>query len=215
MLTPGNRKLGPGRLIWGFGLPSRSTCPGRSRACTGPCYSARLEALRPAMRGRYERNLALSRRADFARLVLAFLTLHEVRVVRVHSGGDLYSAAYASKWLAVMRRAPHVRFYLYSRSWRVPSIRRVLWRMARLPNVRTWLSCDRDTGVPARVPACVRLAWLMTSPDDLPPRADLVFRTLPQRRTVLKRVGLALVCPTENGATGHKTDCARCGICWR
>jgi hypothetical protein len=215
MLTPGNQKLGAGKLIWGFGLPSRSTCPGSTPACVKPCYSARLESFRPNVRRRYERNLALSRRPDFARLVLAFLTLYDVEVVRVHTGGDYYSASYACKWLAVMRRARHVRFFFYTRSWRVPAIRQVLWRMARLPNVRAWLSCDRDTGVPARVPGGVRLAWLMTGPDDLPPRADLVFRTLPLRRTVQKRVGLALVCPTENGATGHRTDCGRCGVCWR
>jgi hypothetical protein len=114
-----------------------------------------------------------------------------------------------------MRRVPTVQFFFYTRSWQVPSIRRVLLRMVQLPNVRAWFSCDRDTGVPDHIPAGVRLAWLMTSHDDLPPHADLVFRTLPLRRTVLKRVGLALVCPTENGATGHRTDCGRCGICWR
>ena len=40
------------------------------------------------MRHRYQRNLELSRRPDFARLVLAFLILHDVRVVRIHTGGD-------------------------------------------------------------------------------------------------------------------------------
>ena len=128
---------------------------------------------------------------------------------------DFYSPGYARKWLAVMRQAPGVRFYFYTRSWRVPAIWRVLRRMARLLNVRAWLSCDRDTGLPRRLPPGVRLAWLMASPDDRPPRADLVFRTRPLRRTVLKRVGLALVCPTENGATGRRTDCGRCGVCWR
>ena len=215
VLTPGNTKLGPGRLIWGFGLPSRATCPGMTPSCSGPCNSASLEALRPAMRSRYERNLGLSRRPDFARLVLAFLVLHDVRVVRVHVGGDFYDAPYARKWLAVMRKAPAVRFYFYTRSWRVPAILPVLGEMARLPNVRAWFSCDRDTGVPEAVPPGVRLAWLMTSPEDRPPRADLVFRTLPLRRAVRKRVGLALVCPPENGATGHRTDCARCRVCWR
>ena len=167
------------------------------------------------MRHRYQRNLELSRRRDFARLVLAFLILHDVRVVRIHVAGDFWCRGYARKWLTVMRRAPHVRFYFYTRSWRVPAIHPVLCQMALLPNVRAWFSCDRDTGVPEQVPAGVRLAWLMTRPDDLPPRADLIFRTLPLRRRVLKRVGLALVCPVENGVTGHRTDCERCGVCWR
>ena len=174
-----------------------------------------MESLRPSLRHRYERNLELSRRRDFARLVLAFLVLHDIRVVRIHTGGDFASAAYARKWLTVMRRAPAVRFYFYTRSWRIPSIFKVLEEMACLPNVRAWFSCDRDTGVPASVPPGVRLAWLMTAPDDLPPRADLVFRVRPLRRTVQKRIGLALVCPTENGATGRRTDCERCRVCWR
>ena len=28
-----------------------------------------------------------------------------------------------------------------------------------------------------------------------------------------QRVALALVCPVENGATGHRTDCGRCRLC--
>jgi hypothetical protein len=99
VLTPGNTKLGPGRLIWGFGLPSRATCPGRTASCAGPCSSASLEARRPALRRRYQRNLELSRWRDFARLVLAFLILHDVRVVRIHVGGDYYGRLFAS-WLA-------------------------------------------------------------------------------------------------------------------
>jgi hypothetical protein len=153
--------------------------------------------------------------------VLALLTARRVEVVRVHTAGDFYAAAYARKWLAVMRAAPAVRFFLYTRSWRVPPIRRVLAAMARLPHVRVWFSCDKQTGVPRRVPARVRLAWLMTAPEDLPPRADLVFRVRRLRGAVQKRVawgagqGAALVCPTENGATGPRTTCSPCAFCWR
>jgi hypothetical protein len=221
MLTPGNAKLGRRRRIWGFGLPSRRTCPGKSPACEGPCYSYRLEAIRPAVRTRYARNLALSRRPDFAQRVLAFLAARRVEVVRVHTGGDFYAPAYARKWLDVMRRAPAVRFFFYTRSWRLPAIRRVLTAMARLLNVEAWYSCDHDTGVPRRTPPRVRLAWLMTGPDDLPPRADLVFRVHRLRRVVQKHVawrsgaGAALVCPVENGATGHRTSCEQCGVCWK
>jgi hypothetical protein len=221
MLTPGNTKLGRRRRLWGFGLPSRSTCPGRSALCAAACYSYRLEQFRPGVRARYRRNLALSRRSDFARRVLDLLAARQVEVVRVHTAGDFYSAAYARQWLAVMRAAPAVRFFLYTRSWRQRDLRRVLGAMARLPNVRVWFSCDRETGLPRRVPARVRLAWLMTGPDDRPPRADLVFRVRRLRGAVQKRVawrdgpGAALVCPTENGVTGHRTSCSQCSFCWR
>jgi hypothetical protein len=70
-----------------------------------------------------------------------------------------------------------------------------------------------DTGVPAAHPRRVKLSWMQTGEDDLPPRADLVFRVNRLRRTVVKRIGLALVCPVENGATGHRTDCGRCRVC--
>jgi hypothetical protein len=221
MLSPGNTRLGTTRAIWTFSLPSRTSCPGRSPLCARRCYSDHIERRRPSVRRRYERNLRLSRRPTFVARVVAFIVRRRVRVVRLHVGGDFPDPAYARKWLAVMRGLPTVRFYFYSRSWRVPAVRRVLAAMARLPNVRAWFSCDRDTGVPRRVPAGVRLAWLMTAPDDRPPRADLVFRVRPLRRLVQKRVGWeggagqALVCPTENGITGNRTSCARCGVCWR
>jgi hypothetical protein len=221
MLSPGNSKLGRRKRIWGFGLPSRLTCPGRSQACEGPCYSYHLERYRPTVRARYVRNLALSRRRDFARRVLAFLAARKVAVVRVHTAGDFYSAGYARRWFSVMRRASAVRFYFYSRSWRLPAIRRVLAAMAKLPNVRAWYSCDRATGVPRHLPIGVRLAWLMTGPDDLPPRADLVFRVRRLREAIQKYVnclsgrGAALVCPVENGATGGRTSCEQCRVCWK
>jgi hypothetical protein len=221
MLSPGNTKLGRGRRIWTFSLPSRTSCPGRSPLCARQCYAYRIERRPPSVRRRYQRNRRLSRRPDFVARVAAFLVRRQVHVVRLHVSGDFPSPAYARKWLAVMRRLPGVRFYFYTRSWRVPSIRRVLAAMAWLPNVRAWFSAGRQTGVPGRLPAGVRLAWLMTAPDDLPPRADLVFRVRPLWRLVRKRVGWeggagqALVCPTENGATGRRTSCELCGVCWR
>jgi hypothetical protein len=180
-----------------------------------------LEQFRPSVRACYRRNLTLSRRPDFPQRVLAFLSARPVDVVRIHTAGDFYSAAYARKWLSIMLAAPAVRFFLYTRSWRVRGIRRVLVAMARLPNVRVWFSCDKESGVPRRVPSKVRLAWLMTDPDDWPPRADLVFRVRHLRGTVQKRItwregnGAALVCPVENGATGPRTTCSQCRYCWR
>jgi hypothetical protein len=221
MLSPGNSKLGKRRRIWTFSLPSRTSCPGRSPLCERLCYSARIEERWPSVRQRYERNLRLSRRQDFATRIVAFLVCRRIQIVRLHIGGDFPNPGYAGKWLAVMRQLPSVRFYFYTRSWRLPPIRRVLLAMARLPNVRAWFSVDRDTGLPRRLPAGVRLAWLMTTADDWPPRADLIFRTQSLRRRVQKFVpwergtGHALVCPTENGATGHRTSCEQCGVCWR
>jgi hypothetical protein len=89
MLSAGNHKLG-GRLIWSFSLPSGrpEICTGMSSLCQRHCYARRLEAIRPAMRARYQANYLLSLSPRFVRRVLAFLVCHEVAVVRLHVGGD-------------------------------------------------------------------------------------------------------------------------------
>ena len=217
MLTPGNHKLGH-RLIWGFGLPSGTpdTCPGMTAACRSDCYAVAVERYRPAAATRYRANLILSRGRDFVRRVRAHLIAHGVRVVRVHTGGDFYSARYARKWLRIMRRSPRVRFFFYTRSWRVPAIKAVIDRMAGLPNCRAWYSADVDTKVPAVVPPRVRLAWLMTDAADLPPAGtDLVFRVRRLRRRP-EPVGTPRVCPAEDGVSRTRpVTCERCGLCWR
>jgi hypothetical protein len=218
MLTPGNKKLG-GHLIWGFGLPSGAArvCPGMTPTCHRHCYAVRVERYRPRAAARYRHNLALSRLKDFARRVRAFLVAHHIRVVRIHTGGDFYGPAYACKWLQVMSRSPRVRFFFYTRSWRVPAIKAVLDALAALPNCRVWYSADADTGPPADVPPGVRVAWLMTTEDDSPPAgSDLAFRVHPLRRRPLAEVNGVRVCPAEDGLDHPRPPtCDRCGICWR
>lgn len=216
MLTVGNRKLG-GRLIWSFSLPSGdlSSCPGATPTCVAHCYARAFERYRPAAAERYRRNLTLSRRRDFARRVRAFLIAHDVRVVRIHVGGDFDSADYAAKWLEVIGRSPRTRFYFYTRSWRIPDIKAVIDGMAILPNCRAWYSFDVDTDVPTDVPAGVRLAWLQAAPADLPPGpVHLVFRVR-ALRSVPPADGLP-VCPAEDGVPrASPMTCERCGCCWR
>jgi hypothetical protein len=178
--------------------------------------------VQPARQSKLMRGtIRVSMAPDFADRLTDFITRKGIGVVRIHLGGDFYDTGYARKWLAVMRGSPQTRFYFYTRSWRVSAIRRVLGAMAKLDNVRVWFSCDRGTGVPRRVPSGVRLAWLMTTPNGLPARADLVFRVRRLRSSTRKwlpweaAAGRALVCPTENSATGQRTDCARCGVGWR
>jgi hypothetical protein len=218
MLTPGNTKLG-GRLIWGFGLPSGrpEVCTGLSGLCQERCYCRRLEAVRPALRARYEANLQLSRQPIFEVLLAAFLIAHQVEVVRIHVGGDFHSPEYALKWLRVMRLLSWVRFYFYTRAWRDQTILPVLEQMAALPNCRVWYSCDRETGIPQEVPARARLAWLATSLEEQPPAGvDLVFRTRGLRHHLASRMNGARVCPAEDGRQRRrKVTCDRCRICWR
>jgi len=217
VLTRGNSKLGQDR-IWSFSLPSGTTetCPGMTPTCGSHCYAVALERYRPATANAYRRNLELSQRRDFARRVRAFIVAHEIRIVRIHVGGDFYSPRYARTWLRIVRRLPRVTFYFYTRAWRVLAIRAVINRMAALANCVAWFSADRDTGVPADVPPRARVAWLMTAPDEVPPAStDLIFRVRRLRR-VPHPTGGSPVCPNEDGAVRTQpTTCEVCGRCWR
>jgi hypothetical protein len=188
-----------------------------SPACYDHCYARHLEYLRPAVRATYERNLRWSRLRDFECRVRYFILAHDIAVVRLHVGGDFYSAGYARKWLRVMRRLPAVRFFLYSRSWRDPAIAVVLEAMARLSNCRVWYSCDRGTGLPTAVPERVRLAWIMTASGDTPPRSvDLTFRVRRLRSQPQTRVNGVRVCPEEDGVPRRaRVTCDRCRLCWK
>ncbi|MCE9564273.1 MAG: hypothetical protein K8U57_19695 [Planctomycetes bacterium] len=217
MLTRGNRKLGRNR-IWSFTLPSGTpdTCPGITPTCQRHCYATALEQFRPTAAARYQQNLALTQRRDFATRMRAFLVAHAVRVVRVHVGGDFTSERYASAWCRVIRKSPGVQFYFYTRAWRVAEIKRVIDRMAELPNCRAWYSVDRDTGIPTDVPERVRLAWLATAPDDRPPpEVHLVFRIRRLRSLPVPSDG-PTICPTETPRSSERAvTCERCGHCWR
>jgi len=210
LLVRGNSKLGEGILH--FDLPAGSTCPGQSPACAQHCYAQRGRYVFPAVRARHARNLEQALRPSFAGRMMSELRRACAGVVRIHTAGDFFSAAYTRAWADIVRACRDTKFFAFTRSWRVPEIREELDRLAGLPNVRLWWSCDRDTGVPSNIPRRVKVVWMQTAVDDLPLRANLVFRVRPLRKTVAKRVGLALVCPVENGVTA--TDCGRCRICW-
>ena len=174
-------------------------------------------AYRKTAAAKYAANLALARRPDFVARVRAFLVAHHVRVVRVHTGGEFFSARYARKWRRIMRRSPRVRFFTYTRAWRVPAIKAVLGDIAGLPNARVWYSCDRETGLPADIPDRVHIAWLMADEDDRPPAgSDLVFRVRRLRSRPASTIGGVPVCPAEDGtARAARPTCDRCRLCWR
>ena len=216
MLTPGNKKLG-GHLIWGFGLPSGTAklCPGMTPTCRRVCYAVRMQAFRPQAAKLYRKNLQRTKRKDFVKRVRAFLCSQGVRVVRIHTAGEFVSPRYARKWLRIIARSPKVKFFTYTRVWQLQDFAEVLGELARLPNLSLWYSCDRDTGLPEVVPPRVRIAWLMTASDEVPPAtADLVFRTQALRKHPAEAVNGVAVCPAENGTT-PSTTCDRCRLCWR
>jgi hypothetical protein len=212
LLTKGNDKIGG--QVYAFNLPAKVTCPSVSAACDN-CYAERGRWRFPAVREALAWNLRASRRGYFVAEMVEELRRRRVRVLRLHSSRDLYDAAYARKWVRVLERSPGVTAYGYTRSWRVPAIRPALTELAALPNVRLWYSADEDTGMPEDVPPGVRVAWLLQRNDEaVPAGVGLIFRVHPLRREPLKRIGLTLVCPAEQGRE-HSTTCSTCARCWR
>lgn len=209
LLTLGNRKVGECIHLWS--LPPVTTCPGRSEICEGACYARQGRYRFQAVKDRLLWNFEQSLRRDFVPRMVAEIRRKGVLVLRVHCSGDFYSREYAEKWLQIMRHCPGVRFYWYSRSWRVPEIADVLERMAALKGCRAWYSLDAETGVPARVPRGVRLAYLQVGEDERPELLDLMFRVRRLRRL---RVPLSLVCPTERPGNGREINCGSCQKCW-
>jgi hypothetical protein len=219
-MTRGNAKLGPDILA--FSLPAGQTCPGQTDACARECYAKKGNFAWPSTRDRHAANLRAARRRSFVRRLTREIERRCGAVVRLHVSGDFFSPGYAKKVLAIVRACPGVMFYAYTRSWRVASIRPVLLALAAEPNFRMWWSADRDSGVPFPIPQHVRMAWMMSEPDeerthaDLIGLCDLVFRTRKCRERVALKVASVTVCPVENGTpAGHDATCGACGICWR
>jgi hypothetical protein len=213
LLTRGNDKIGG--KVYAFNLPAQDTCPGMSDPCRRFCYASRGRWLFRAVREALAWNRQAATRPFFVEELCEELRRRKVRVLRLHSSGDFYSADYVGRWLKVLTRCPWVRAYTYTRSWRLDGIRPVLEEMAALPNFRMWFSADWDTGMPPGLPPTVKVAWLLTAEDEpVPDGVDLIFRVHRLRKMPLKRIGLTLVCPTEQGRE-HSTTCTSCGICWK
>lgn len=214
MLSKPNIKVGLN--VWSWSIPAASTCPGRTPVCLSKCYARRGHFRMPTVQALYARNKRLAGTAGFADWCVHALRASFVRVLRIHVSGDFYSEAYIRKWIRIVQACPRIRFYAYTRSWRTAALRTPLWELAALPNMFLWLSCDKHSGRPPRLPRLrrPRLAYMSTTPVDWPPYlVDLAFRTY---KTPAGKwtPGGSLICPYENGVSKGIT-CSTCRICFR
>lgn len=212
MISPGNSKLG---AIPNFSLEAVKTCPGASEACKSICYATSGFYNMPSVQAFYERNLKLARSMKFVDKILEEIQKRQIRLMRIHASGDFETPAYASKWLEIITRSKHTRFFAYTRSWREEAIRPILWDMSRRSNMSLLLSCDHETGAPPRWHK-VRIAYMATSDDDSPKfPVDLVFRDQTQTPMIREPLSGALVCPVEQGVERSvKITCEKCRLCF-
>lgn len=189
LLTQGNRKLG--RSILHFDLPAgpQASCPGASEYCAAVCYARKGHYLFGSVQSKYAANLAaVANLGQLQRdLERELVKLPAGTVIRLHTSGDFISAAYVDMWSRLAACHPAIRFYAYTRSWRVPTILAALDLLRRLPNVTLWASHDPTMPAP---PTGWPVARIVPTWADAPGEAH---------------------CPEQ---TGKRASCADCGLCF-
>ena len=213
MIQPGNTKLGH---VPNFSLPAETTCPGRTELCVKHCYARKGHFRQFNVRLAHANNYDLSLKSYFAKNMIAEIAQLGISVLRMHVGGDFYSAPYIRKWIKIAKACPSTTFFAYTHSWTVPRLVRALVEFGELPNVQLWWSCDADThetnGPPPDCSDEIRVAYLQVADDEhIPKYADLVFRV--NRETVRTRINNVRICPAETGKL-PKAHCAECKLCW-
>ncbi len=209
LLSLGNDKMGA--TIHSWSIPAVRNCPGRTSVCEDVCYATHGRFVTTKSKKLMEWRLKQATRNDFVDRMVEELFRRGVLICRIHVAGDFMTPTYTGKWLQVVARSQHVRFFAYTRSWRVGSIVPLLEAMAKLENMRLWYSADSEA-CPSDVPENVQVAWLQTSKED-EVEGDLVFQVRSLRRLELP---LAVpICPQETPAGKERgVNCANCQICW-
>ncbi len=181
----GNLKIGPNVYTYSQ-LPGRAalhggTCPGSSPECLSICYAFRIRET-PLVWQIYQDNTKFG--ADLPSLP------PDAQIVRIHISGDFNTIDYIQAWEALIRQHPKVRFWAYTRSWRVSFLLPHLEQLRALPNIQLFASMD--TSILELPPPEWRKAWLGN---------DI-------RRLDYK----SLECPEETGKQPHCEACKYCFI---
>jgi hypothetical protein len=69
------------------------------------------------VKAKHEWNLQQTLKDSFVSDMVAEIVKRKVKVLRLHSSGDLYSQEYANKWIEIVKALPNVEFYAYTKSW--------------------------------------------------------------------------------------------------
>lgn len=202
MISPwglGNSKLGP-RVFTYSKLPGRvgGTCPGSSPECEMICYVKRVMTSNPPVWDLWTQNTL---RGDEVPPLP-----EEAEVVRFHVSGDFDTVQYIVNWCGLVNLHPDVRFFGYTRSWRVSGLVPWLEQLRDYPNVQLFASVDKT--IEELPPAGWRIAWLETDP-----RARANGEISEQNFRAVERgrgPETVLVCPEE---TGDKPNCTECRYC--
>jgi hypothetical protein len=214
LLTPGNSKIGKG--IWCFSIPAVHTCPGKTSLCSKLCYATKGFYKYTNTKSAIAIRDAARKEKDFEARIRSDITSVGATTVRIHVSGDFDSISYARKWLRIIQSLPDVKFFFYTRSWRLQKMRPVIDDLLACRNVTGWLSCDKETGRPPDIPNA-GLAYMAIDDEDVPDYAtQMVFRVVRKTKKVVWGNG-STVCPVERtvgtARTSDKLTCTTCKLC--
>lgn len=230
-ISEGNTKT----ACFSFDLPPVETCPGSTTLCRKECYAVNLARYK-GVKNKYARNYDIVFHPAFVDYMVE--TIPYGCDFRIHVSGDFFHADYVQKWIEIATKRPDVRFYAYTRSWRIPDIWSQILKLHHLDNVNVNLSVDHETGAPKVFGASVMRWCYLTKFDEAPqwlrPK-DIVFRIMHHARSgghkwkrkkaiergedpdvvapILKRI-VGQVCPMEQGRDMPKSfSCKTCSLC--
>jgi hypothetical protein len=207
-----------------FGLPSGKafSCPGQTSFCGKICYAGKLERLYKGVSAILLNNWEALQGKGIAEMtgLLAVMIaefneetkaqiakgLNASYDFRIHWDGDFFSRDYAQAWANVANAFPHIRFWVYTRSFYAPV--NVIDIIADIPNMNVYLSADVDNIAVANEIAnaypTVRIATVAdTFAEAKETITDSTRKTYPCPENA-KRIPLI-------GAKG--SACIACGIC--
>ena len=134
-----------------WSLVAKETCPGAINpktkelvpACQG-CYATTGNYRFPSVIAPRIHNREDWKCEDWIETMV--LALDNDRYMRLFDSGDFYHPELAVKWLEVMKRTPWVKYWVPTRSHKIPRIAKVLRKMMKLDNVMVRFSSDGVRG---------------------------------------------------------------------
>ena len=141
-LSKKNLKLG---VMLNFSLVCGESCPGKTDLCSGLCYAAKYGKCFPSTEVAYAKNLDLTLMdPNWAMPIIKTLAKQNPKYFRLHVSGDFYGPKYIQDWFRIMALFPKTMFLAFTRSWRLPRLRKELNLLRKLPNVQIIASCDDE-----------------------------------------------------------------------
>lgn len=208
----GNLKLGPNVVTYsrppGRPSPHGGSCPGATPECLSWCYAFRIAKEEPLA------SVYRSNQRYWQEGALALPPLPEgTEIVRLHVSGDFDTIRYIGAWQDLAVEHPDVRFFGYTRSWRVPSLKSYLEYFRALSNVQLFASIDASI-TREELDGIQDWRWAPVETDSrLVPIREGVWRrhaweSLSKGLLVERKSGIT--CPEE---TGRKPNCEACRYC--